>query len=511
MDDLKKLNHRVWINNLLFISFSNFIIFGLFFYAFLNKILPINDLLIIFIIILTSTNILISILQINNTLKPLKTLWQIIIRLNSNTTIPMPQINDLKYGKDIVLNLNNQIVQLSNVTSQINNDLILKQSNLNNNLIAKNLPLPLIITDNNEIITYVNKAFAQYIGLPAKDIIGKSLYTILNMSFTSEDTFDNWLKTVKLNSAVASKNWERVRLIIEDNHPTRQFDLAAFYNQDNPANIETILVLFDHTKQYSQDDQAISFVALSVHELRTPLTLLRGYIEVLEEELKQTLNPQLKNFLNKMDATAQQLTAFVNNILNVARIDDDQLELKLQAENWPDILKNAINDIRLRAKVRGITIQYEIEENLPTVGVDRISIYEVISNIIDNAIKYSGRSNVINIHSYINKQNLIETSIQDFGLGINNNILPNLFTKFYRDHHNRAQIGGTGLGLYLCKAIISAHGGNIWVTSKINQGTTFYFTLLPYDGLTKEMKDNNLEQITKTAHGWIKNHSLYRR
>src|SRR3954454_20854099 len=102
-----------------------------------------------------------------------------------------------------------------------------------------------------------------------------------------------------------------------------------------------MLVLFDHTKAYSQDDQAVSFIALSVHELRTPLTLLRGYIEAFEEELQGQLNPQMSDFMQKMSATAQQLTAFVNNILNVARIDDDQLELQLQEEDWPHIIESA--------------------------------------------------------------------------------------------------------------------------------------------------------------------------
>lgn len=89
--------------------------------------------------------------------------------------------------------------------------------------------------------------------------------------------------------------------------------------------------------------------------------------------------------------------------------------------------------------------------------------------------------------------------------------MPNLFSKFYRDHRNRAQIGGTGLGLYLCKAVVSAHGGNIWVSSKPGQGSTFGFTLIPYEQLADEIKNGDNKDITRGAHGWIKNHSLYRR
>jgi signal transduction histidine kinase len=106
---------------------------------------------------------------------------------------------------------------------------------------------------------------------------------------------------------------------------------------------------------------------------------------------------------------------------------------------------------------------------------------------------------------------MVETTVKDEGVGIPADIVPNLFTKFYRNFRNRSQIGGTGLGLYLCKAIIGAHGGNIWVQSKLGQGTTIGFTLMPYDKLAEELKNSDNKEIVRGAHGWIKNHSLYRR
>jgi len=331
------------------------------------------------------------------------------------------------------------------------------------------------------------------------------------MLFPSEDTLDAWLEDKKSKNATASSSWERVKLNPADNRPLRIFDLAAYYNKDNPDKLETMLIMFDHTKTYSQDDQAISFIALSVHELRTPLTLLRGYIEAFEDEFVGKLTPDMNDFMFKMSATAQQLTAFVNNILNVARIDDDQLVLQLHEEQWGDIIKAAANSLALRAKVRGITIEYSVAPDLPTVGVDRVSVLEVINNLVDNAIKYSGDSKRILINTYLTNAGLVETTVQDFGVGIPQNVLPNLFTKFYRDHHNRAQIGGTGLGLYLSKAIVHAHGGNIWVKSNKGEGSTFGFTLVPFANLTDKMRDSVNQDITRGAHGWIKNHSLYRR
>ncbi|HEX5744043.1 MAG TPA: ATP-binding protein [Candidatus Saccharimonadales bacterium] len=445
--------------------------------------------------------------------EPLKALWQAILHLSpTEQGVAAPNIETLKFGRELVAGLSAQVYQLASTAQSAAVEAGKQTSDLSHNFVAQNLPLPMLILDESETIRFANETAARYIGIKAEDMTGKNVYMVLDMSFPSQDTFDSWLKSVKIKNATATMSWERVRLNVRDNHPVRLFDLAAYYNRGNTDGNATMLVLFDHTKEYSQDEQAVSFMALSVHELRTPLTLLRGYIEVFEEEIGSKLSdPDLQSFMLKMHSQAEQLTDFVNNILNVARVDDDQLELQLQSEDWPTVLKSAIESMSLRAKVRQITLQCRIARDLPPVGLDQISVREVISNLIDNAIKYSGTSKVININTYLNKDGLVETTVQDYGLGISSSIMPNLFTKFYRDHRNRAQIGGTGLGLYLSKAIIDAHGGNIWVRSKEGQGSTFGFTLVPYEKLAEAKKQGGELEITRSAHGWIKNHSLYRR
>jgi len=445
-------------------------------------------------------------------MQPVKALWQTILHLTPDSGTPSaPRPDSIHFGRELVADLSRHIFQLT-VASDKASAIIHKQnSDLSHNFVAQNLPLPLIVLDSAESIKFANEAAAKYLGLKSADMLGKNVYMLLDMSFPSNATFDTWLKQVKLKNATASTSWERVRLTVRDNHPERLFDLAAYYNRDNADHNETMLLLFDHTKQYSQDDQAVGFIALSVHELRTPLTLLRGYIEVFEDEIDTTGKPELQTFMEKMHSQAEQLMAFVNNILNVARVDDGQLELRLEESNWAEVLKPAVQALGLRAKVRGIALHCTLAANMPPVGVDRISIVEVLNNLVDNAIKYSGSSQVINIDSHLTQDGLVETTVQDFGLGISSSIMPNLFTKFYRDHRNRAQIGGTGLGLYLSKAIVTAHGASLWVRSKEGQGSTFGFTLIPYAQLADDAKKSGSQELVRSAHGWIKNHSLYRR
>jgi signal transduction histidine kinase len=444
--------------------------------------------------------------------KPLQTIWQAILHISpSEHGIPPPQVDKLRLGRELVTGLLREIYQFNEVSSQTAASIEKERKDISHNFIAQSLPLPLFILDAAENIKFANQAAADYIGIKAADLINKNIYMVMDMSFPSESTFDSWLKMAKIAKATTSKTWERVRLNVRDQHPELLFDLAAYYNRGNPDQIETMLVLFDHTKMYSQDDQAISFIALSVHELRTPLTLLRGYIEVFQDELSDKVDPELKDFMDKMSAQAEQLMAYVNNILNVARVDNDQLELRLQEASWPKVLKGIVEALGLQAKVRGKTLHCKIASNLPSVGIDRLSISEVVNNLVDNAIKYSGTSTVITIEAKLTLDGVVETTVQDSGLGISTSIMPNLFTKFYRDHRNRAQIGGNGLGLYLSKAIVTAHGGHLWVRSKEGVGSTFGFTLIPYDQLTQQAKQSGTQELVRGAHGWIKNHSLYRR
>lgn len=443
--------------------------------------------------------------------QPTRLIWQAILHIAPDTAnTPAPDLGKNHLGKELITSLVTHIYQLASVAEKIDQMSSKRHNELDGDFVANSLPLPLLVLDKDDTALFANENMLRYIKRSRTDTIGQNIYSVLDMSFTSYHTFDEWLTQAKANKPVDTQTWERVRLHLPDEKDALQFDLAAYYNRDNLQGFQTMLVFFDHTDQYSQDDQAVGFVALAVHELRTPLTLLRGYIEAFEEELSGKLDPELTGFMHKMNAASQQLSTFVNNILNVARIENDQLELQLHEEKWPDIINAAVSDMSLRARVRGIELQTNIAKDLPTVGVDRVSIYEVIANLLDNAIKYSGNSKKVVVSTRLTSDGHVETTVQDFGVGVPSSAIANLFDKFYRNHRNRSQIGGTGLGLYLSKAIVNAHGGQIWVKSKEGEGSTFGFTVIPYAKLADEHKNGN-NDITRSAHGWIKNHSLYRR
>ena len=456
--------------------------------------------------------LLVSSLTAITALEPLKNIWQAILHIDpDHQGTAAPNLTDLKIGRELVTNLVLQVYQFA--SQQNSKELVEHRKQISQAAnIVNHLPLPLFVFNKELLVTNTSKSAIDYCKVDSAQLLGKPIFDNLSLEFPSEHTLDTWVADCQQNKVTDTAYWERVHVLSKDNNSLmRQCDIAAYYNRDNASGTEFIVTLFDRTERYNADDDSLGFVALAVHELRTPITMLRGYIEVFEDELGDKLDAELKSFMYKMDASAKHLSGFVSNILNVARIDQNQLDLHLTEENWPEVLKISVADAELRAKVHDKTIEYVIADNLPAAAVDRVSIYEVMNNLIENAIKYSGESKRIVVSSSLDNDGNILTTVQDFGAGIPTSVLPSLFEKFSRNHRTRAQVSGTGLGLYLSKAIVTAHGGQISASSKEGEGSTFGFTLQPYAKLSKDQKAGTNTEITRSAHGWIKNHSLYRR
>jgi len=444
-------------------------------------------------------------------MQPFHLLWQAILHVAPDSNaVPPPNMQKLLFGRELVTSLANRVYQFASQqdgTELANHRKAISQAAN----IVSHFPLPLFVFNKEQVVTNASNSALEYLNIKSPQLFGQKIFDSVNLEFQGEHTLEAWIKDCQENKATDYGEWHRVHVVLRDGKTVKQCDIAAYYNRDNESGTEFIVTFFDHTDVYSQDEQSLSFVALAVHELRTPLTMLRGYIEVFEEELEGKLDKELADYMHKLRISTDQLTAFVSNILNVVRIEENQLSLTLVESKWDQLLKQAAAGQLLRAQVLGKSITFVVEGKLPTVAVDPVSISEVVNNLLDNALKYSPTSKEVIVKASINQEGMIETTVQDFGVGIPDSVIQNLFEKFYRNHRTRSQIGGTGLGLYLSKAIVNAHGGNIWVRSKVGKGSSFSFTLQPYAQLADELKNSDTSGITRHAHGWIKNHSMYRR
>ncbi len=439
---------------------------------------------------------------------PSRILTEAILHVSSETsTVAAPDLKKVRIGQKALTELVAKVYDLASSTGKTSpnspNSAALQDLN-------DKIPLPIVSISSENKIVFVNQAAEDYVGLHASQMVGQAFYDIFKLAFSSGNTFERWLEESRAAKAVDLAVWERVKLLHEARPDlVKQLDMAAYFNKSNPYGNEVIVSFFDRTNTYEQDDRGLSFVALAVHELRTPITIMRGYIEVFEDEIADKLDDDHKRFMNNLKVSAESLGSFINNILNVARVENNQLELHLIETAWPEVLKQAVDTMSLRAAATNIKIVSSVAPNLPHVGVDHVGIYEVLTNLLDNAIKYSSPGGTITVESHL-KDGFVETTVSDTGVGIPTALLPHLFDKFYRSHRSKAQVGGTGLGLYLCKKIIEAHDGEIWVKTKENAGSTFGFKVQSWEALAQERKSSDNAGITRSAHGWIKNHSLYR-
>lgn len=364
-----------------------------------------------------------------------------------------------------------------------------------------------VALDSDAHIILFNKAAAKISGYGLELAAGQPISQILPLLKGNSLILNEWLNSVS-GADIRAKKWENLRLKTKDGK-TRVVDVEALYQGADPNGIRTLITFHDRTEAQELEDMKVDFVALAAHELRTPISVIRGYLEILEEELANQLTPQQQDFMQNLSVSASQLSGFINNILHVSRIEHGELNLKLEAVNWLELIKQAVTELQTKAQVQHKQINLVAPASLPQVAVDRLSIIEVINNLVDNAIKYSPSDTTVTLTLRQNGQT-VETVVQDQGVGIPENAIDKLFTKFYRSHRTRSSHRGTGLGLYMSKSIVEAHGGSIWVHSKVGEGSTFGFVLPIYDEARAHVSLESNNKIIRGVHGWIKNHSLYR-
>ena len=250
--------------------------------------------------------------------------------------------------------------------------------------------------------------------------------------------------------------------------------------------IEQIVgVIRDVTKLKEIEKAKSEFVSIASHELRTPLTVINGYLSLLlSGDLGQMGEIQNKlyhlNIINKIYSETKRLSGLVEELLNVTRIEEGRLKVDLKRTDYNELLEEVVNEFKPIASSKQIILSLEkpsfYQKDLH-IYVDRDRIKEVLVNLIDNSIKYTGKGGRILLFPSVENSEVI-TSIQDTGIGIEPKLLNRIFEKFQQIpgsflKENR----GTGLGLFIVKSILDLHQGKIWVKSYPGKGSTFTFTL----------------------------------
>ena len=234
-------------------------------------------------------------------------------------------------------------------------------------------------------------------------------------------------------------------------------------------------IVMDVTVAKADEQRKNDFIAMVSHELKTPLTSMSAYLQMLAMKAKKSEDSFTFNTLEKANKQVAKMSSMINGFLNVSRLESGKIHVNKQLFDMADLIKEAEEESV--ATISSHTVIFAPVE--PTVVLaDRDKIGQVITNFINNAVKYSASGTIINVACITTVGGNAQVSVKDRGLGIAQTDIPKLFERYYRVEGNGMKsISGFGIGLYLCSEIIQRHQGKIWVESEVGKGSAFYFSL----------------------------------
>jgi PAS domain S-box-containing protein len=334
----------------------------------------------------------------------------------------------------------------------------------------------ILIMDPAHNVQRFNRALARLTGMSAADAIGRHHDEVIRWAGRAPDS--------DLNAAEAG-GWplatNPVPLYVEG-------DLLKADGGATPAGI-TYAPLFDRegrlvnlianvrdiTKFREAEELKSTFISIISHELRTPVSLIKGYAETLQRDDVRWDSEVLRESLAIIEEEADRLAALIDNLLDASRLQSGALRLSM-SEVALDHLAS-----RLAEKFKTQTNQHEINvdfaEDFPVIIGDEARLTQVLSNLLSNAIKYSPGGGQVILKGTASPSQVV-VSVADQGPGIDEPDLPRVFDRFYRANSDLTRrVKGTGLGLYLARSVVEAHGGRIWVETWPGKGTRFSFSL----------------------------------
>jgi PAS domain S-box-containing protein len=309
------------------------------------------------------------------------------------------------------------------------------------------------------------------------------LFNLFGLSPNIEASFDIWLNVIhaddrqkamdSVNEAIQHHTFlENEYRIVTPAKNVRWINALGntmYDENDKPLSMSGICI--DITERKKTDQYKDEFIGLVSHELRTPMTVITGSLRTATSE---GISLEDKDVLiqNAIEG-ASSLSVILENLLELSRYQAGRLQFHREAVNIPDITRKVINTFKTQSESRQLIVEFP--DNLPPVTADRMRVERILYNLLENAIKYSPEKSVIKVSARSNGGEVV-TSVTDQGMGISPEDQGRLFELFQRLGRGTMS-QGLGLGLVVCKRLVEAQGGKIWVESETGKGSTFYFTL----------------------------------
>jgi PAS domain S-box-containing protein len=325
---------------------------------------------------------------------------------------------------------------------------------------------PIIVWNPDFEITRFNHAFERLTGRNADEVLGVKLDILF-----PDDSHDESMRHIR--EATSGERWEVVEIPIKHKDGTVRILLwnsANLYARDGKTVIATIAQGQDITERKKSEQLKDEFIGLVSHELRTPMTVITGSLRTAMSEGISLEDKEV--LLQNAIEGAGSLSAILENLLELSRYQADRLQIHTGTVDIPDVAKSVIE--RLKARSEDHIFLFDFPDDLPPVQADSVRVERILYNLMENAVKYSPEKSKIKVFARKDKK-MVVVGVTDKGIGISTEDQSKIFELFERVGKSRSQ--GLGLGLVVCKRLVEAQGGEIWVESEPGKGSTFYFTL----------------------------------
>lgn len=337
-----------------------------------------------------------------------------------------------------------------------------------------------------------SKGVIQIINPAAQRLIGWGKQDALTLNYKSV------LKLVNQKNEVLDNLSDPIQQVLNTNQQIRTNDLSLITSSNKKIMISLVVspvgdvgagiiaVFRDITKEKSDEREQAEFISTASHEMRTPVASIEGYLGLAMNPQTAQIDDRARDFILKAHASAEHLGHLFQDLLDVSKADDSRISNNPKVVNIVTFIHDIVQGLSQKATDKGLRLIYKpipddnaLDRTIPpvfSVNLDNDHIREIVNNLVENAIKYTPRGDVV--VDVDGDEDHVIVSVKDSGIGIPAEDMSHLFQKFYRvENKDTRDIGGTGLGLYLSRRLAEIMGGRIWVESIYTRGSVFYLEL----------------------------------
>jgi PAS domain S-box-containing protein len=343
------------------------------------------------------------------------------------------------------------------------------------------------VNDGGDVV-FVNREAQRLLGYEEEELVDNAY--IHAISIVDEEGKEIGIEKRPIHKALLSAKHinERDLKLVKKNGTSFPADITATPVVLHGQVIGGVVVFKDITKEKEIDRMKTEFISLASHQLRTPLSAMKWFSEILLSGDAGELEGEQREMVENIYGSTERMVELVNALLNISRIESGRIIIDPEPTDLNELVNGVVKEVKQKIDEKNINFAFSAHHDLPQINIDPKLIRNVYQNLITNAIKYTPEGGSVEV-LISRKEDEIISQVTDTGYGIPQQEQDRVFERFFRSRNIvKLETEGTGLGLYLAKAIVESSGGKIWFKSKEGEGTTFWFSL-PIEGSTAKEGD----------------------